>query len=867
MDHPQVSTSAFRGRRTSRKTHWTVHWMDRLAQWAITVGGMGTILTVFTVCLFLFWVVLPLFESPTIKKTGEFTPPPEILSGSVIQVGMDEYQILGWVLSSGGNLTVFRADNGTIVEQRSLALDRTITAVSLASTGDSGLLGFNDGRIQVGRFGITTDYVESDALPESIRNSKVGEIADWENGVVVHTTDGQFRLHRFDVELREPMQIAQTSICLIDHAIRSNGLIFCALSDDNTLTIDSLSEQKNLLTGKIKYKPESAIVPFTPPPGKGKPHSLKITGLGDNVFVIWEDGYAMRFNTQTMKQPFLAEELNLLGDGAQVTALQFLIGRNTLFVGDNAGRVRGWFRTRADDAKTPDGVKLVMAHEMVKANCAVASLSASQRSRVIAAGYADGWMRLFQATSNALMIEVPTPGKQPITALAIASKDDGLFAITPKEFLRYFSDFKYPEATLAATFKPVWYEGFPKPAHIWQSSSGTDDFEPKYGLIPLIFGTVKATFYSMLFGVPLALLAAIYTSEFMHPRVKRLVKPAVELMASLPSVVLGFLAALVFAPFVEKVLPTALVSFITIPLAFAVGALLWQLLPHRWTLKVQRNRFFFIVACFPFGLGAACLLGPWVEAWFTAGDIMAWLNRQTGSGTIGWVFVFLPVSALGVLVCNAAWINPWIRARAGNWSRSLYAWIEAGRFLLGSFAALGGAIVIGAFLTDLGFDPRGSVLSTYDQRNALIVGFMMGFAIIPIIYTIAEDALSSVPEHLRSASLGCGATPWQTAIYVIIPTAMSGLFSAVMIGLGRAVGETMIVLMAAGNTPVLDLNIFNGFRTLSANIAVELPEAVRNSAHYRTLFLAALTLFIMTFILNTIAEVVRLRFRKRAFEL
>jgi phosphate transport system permease protein len=96
---------------------------------------------------------------------------------------------------------------------------------------------------------------------------------------------------------------------------------------------------------------------------------------------------------------------------------------------------------------------------------------------------------------------------------------------------------------------------------------------------------------------------------------------------------------------------------------------------------------------------------------------------------------------------------------------------------------------------------------------------------------------------------------------------MSGLFSATMIGLGRAVGETMIVLMAAGNTPVLELNIFNGFRSLSANIAVELPEAVRNSSHYRTLFLAALVLFLMTFLVNTVAEAIRQRFRKRAFQL
>ena len=186
-------------------------------------------------------------------------------------------------------------------------------------------------------------------------------------------------------------------------------------------------------------------------------------------------------------------------------------------------------------------------------------------------------------------------------------------------------------------------------------------------------------------------------------------------------------------------------------------------------------------------------------------------------------------------------------------------------FMILPFASL--SLVAAWLVSALGFDPRGGIIDTYVQRNALVVGFVMGFAIIPIIYTISEDALTAVPEHLRSASLGAGATPWQTATRVIVPTAMSGLFSAVMIGLGRAVGETMIVLMAAGNTPLMEWNVFNGFRTLSANIAVELPEAVRDSTHYRTLFLTALVLFAMTFVLNTIAEIVRMRFRKKAFEL
>jgi phosphate transport system permease protein len=155
----------------------------------------------------------------------------------------------------------------------------------------------------------------------------------------------------------------------------------------------------------------------------------------------------------------------------------------------------------------------------------------------------------------------------------------------------------------------------------------------------------------------------------------------------------------------------------------------------------------------------------------------------------------------------------------------------------------------------------------YDQRNAVVVGLAMGFAVIPIIFAISEDAFSNVPKTLISGSLALGADRWQTVTRVVLPTASPGIFSAVMIGFGRAVGETMIVLMATGNTPILDWNAFNGFRTLSANIAVEIPEAPIGGTLYRVLFFAALLLFAMTFAVNTAAELVRQRLRRKYAEL
>jgi phosphate transport system permease protein len=333
-------------------------------------------------------------------------------------------------------------------------------------------------------------------------------------------------------------------------------------------------------------------------------------------------------------------------------------------------------------------------------------------------------------------------------------------------------------------FGKVWYEGYAQPEYVWQSTGATDDFEPKLSLMPLIFGTIKGTLYAMLFAVPLSVAGALYTSQFVHPAIKAKIKPAVEIMAALPSVVIGFLAGLYLASAVERHLVAVFLMLVLMPVFGTAGVLVWRMVPagvaHR--LKAGAE----IVVILPLLLLAgwvALYLGPVVEGWLFAGDSRSWIQ-----------------SALGL---------------------------------------------------------------TYDQRNCLVVGLAMGFAVIPIIFTISEDAFTSVPSSLTAASLALGASRWQTAVRVVLPTASPGVFSAVMVGFGRAVGETMIVLMATGNTPVMEWSIFNGIRTLSANIAVEIPEAPYGGTLYRTLFLAAALLFLMTFLVNTIAEVIRQRLRDR----
>jgi phosphate transport system permease protein len=330
----------------------------------------------------------------------------------------------------------------------------------------------------------------------------------------------------------------------------------------------------------------------------------------------------------------------------------------------------------------------------------------------------------------------------------------------------------------------VWYEGYDRPEFVWQSTGGADDFEPKFSLTPLIYGTLKATFYALLFAIPTAVAAALYASLFAPVRVRRLVKPVVEIMAALPSVVIGFLAGLWLAPRVERATAGTLMLFPLVPLVMVGCALALRALPRKIAARLTAAReMAILVILVVFAVWLAYAIGPLVERAVFAGDFKAWL-----------------------------------------------------------------------FST---FEER------YDPRNSLVIGFAMGFAVIPMIFTISEDAFSNVPQHLSAASLALGASRWQTAVRVVVPTASPGVFSAVMIGFGRAVGETMIVLMATGNTPIMDWSIFNGMRTLSANIAVEIPEAPFGGTLYRVLFLASAMLFVMTFAVNTAAEIVRQRLRRK----
>jgi len=410
-------------------------------------------------------------------------------------------------------------------------------------------------------------------------------------------------------------------------------------------------------------------------------------------------------------------------------------------------------------------------------------LAGSDRGRTFLVGTESGHVALYHSTSGRQLL-IDDWGDGPVTVLSMDPKADGAVARVGSAVARRAIHNPHPEVSLRTLFLPVWYEGYAAPKWVWQSTGGTDAFEPKMSLWPLIFGTLKATLYAMLLSVPVALMAAVYVSRLAPPWLQTTVKPTLELMAAVPSVVVGFLAALWLAPRLEKTLLAAGLGFLLLPLAVAIGLGLWRLVPRDLRLRAPEGTELVVLAIA--GLLLLAVVPPLarvLEAAVFGGDFQRWL------------------------------------------------------------------------FTDLGV--------RYDQRNALVVGLGLGFAVIPVIFTIAEDACSAVPDALVNASRALGATRWQTAVRLVVPAASPGLFAAVMLGLGRAVGETMIVLMAAGNTPLLDVSPFNGMRTMSAAIAVEIPEAPVGGTLFRVLFLTGTLLFVFTFLLTTVADLVGTHLRKR----
>ena len=330
---------------------------------------------------------------------------------------------------------------------------------------------------------------------------------------------------------------------------------------------------------------------------------------------------------------------------------------------------------------------------------------------------------------------------------------------------------------------PIEYEGYPSEAYLWLPLPSAQRAEPKYSMVPLIFGTLKAALLALLFSAPLSLGCAIYVGCFMSEAQRQRVRPAIDMLTAFPTVVLGAIGLFWLAPRFGEFL-SALIG---------------------------------VIALFPI----LAILGVFV----VRGLGWRWVRHDALDD---WPLRLLPLVLLVIAAGAAAGLSGAARLPGGS--------LEA--YLLSSGVSI-------------------------SYFNSLLVGIVLGLAITPTIFSIAEEAIHAVPRNLAAGALALGSTPWQGYRDVVLPLALPGMIAAIMVGFGRAAGETMILVMLSGNTGIMDLSIFEGLRSVSASLALELPEAPKTSSHYQVLFVMGLLLFGLTFIVNTMAEIIRARVRMR----
>ncbi len=722
---------------------------DRIAKHSMTFGGISIIIAIVLIFFYLLYVVLPLLLPASMKEIQAF-PIPLKEYGETVYLAIEEKNVLGLRITEHAQAIFFQTRDGKIVLERSLLpKEIKVTSFAMANAGSHVLaFGLQDGRALVIKpvFKITYEGDLRVITPEIV----------YPMGEEPLTIDdrGQALTH-LDVQLgdEENTLIAVTA----DNRLLFSGFTKTVSFFDESVNIEKVNSELALQQAKIEH--------------------LLLEKGQKTLYVADDKGQIWHIDVTDKTAPQILQRVRVVPAGLKITALEFLTGDISLLVGDSEGRISQWFLVR-DEKNNQVLTKIREFHEQDQA---ITSISSEERRKGFLATDAGGKLGLYHSTAHESILQVSISAG-PLTRAVISPRADTALIEDKEGLLKVWHiENRHPEVSLSSLWGKVWYESHEQPKYIWQSSAANSDFEPKFSLTPLMFGTLKGAFYAMLIAIPLAILGALYTAYFMSPSMRKLVKPTIEIMEALPTVILGFLAGLWLAPIVETHLPGVFALLIFLPLGVLGFAYLWQFVPKQ----------------------------HWVsEGWHSA--------------------VLIPVIIL----------LSWAAFATGH---SLEILLFGGDMR--------------QWLTDQGID--------FDQRNALVVGIAMGLAIIPCIFSITEDAIFSVPKHLTSGSLALGATPWQTMIRIVILTASPGIFSAVMIGIGRAVGETMIVLMATGNTAIMDFNIFEGLRTLSANIAVEMPESEVNSTHYRLLFLSGLVLFIFTFFFNTLAEIVRQRLRRK----
>ncbi len=294
-----------------------------------------------------------------------------------------------------------------------------------------------------------------------------------------------------------------------------------------------ISQNENLFTGETEQELSSTSLPDL---GLDIQKMLLMPDLSW-LLVAGENGKMAVVNLQNQNHPVITQVLD--ASSTPITTFDLLLGGNALLIGNEAGQVAQWFLVRNEKSEWT----MTKIREFETGQAAITDLAIEHRRKGFATIDKAGELRIYNTTANANVL-AERVAQANASMIALAPRANAILIEEAGMLALLHIDNEHPEVSWSALWGEVWYEGHEQPKYIWQSSAANNDFEPKYSLMPLAFGTLKAAFYAMLLATPLAICGAIYTAYFMVPALRRKVKPVIELMEALPTVILGFLAGL-----------------------------------------------------------------------------------------------------------------------------------------------------------------------------------------------------------------------------------------------------------------------------------------------------------------------------------
>lgn len=509
--------------RRRKATSASVLITDKIADWGITIGGLMVIVAVFGIMVFLAQVVVPLFLGGDVQRTRSYsvTPPKPLAWTSV-----DEYQTIGIRIAADGQVSSFHLDTGKALD--SVQLDfggATATSIGATDRRSDVAFGFADGTVRFGSIAPKVEILRGDALPTGAQELNDRDLTDGAD-VYSRIPGGQLRKISLEVSLNEPQKISDDGQPIIAIDYRTGGTVerptrsFVTIDAAGVARISRTETQINLLTRKATTRVLSSTLPELP--AGLHVSNVLLTGQADQVYVADETGDIYRYDTRDFAAPRLAEKFDAFPGDQRLTVMGFLNGEQGLVAGGSEGAVRVFYRLQPENAGTEDGYKLVLIRELESHSAPVVNFASSQRNKSLVTMDMDGNVWLRHNTSNQTLLKLKRkPLSDQGTQMLLAPRNDAVLVADASGQVNFWTfNVPHPEVTPQTIFGKVWYEGYLEPSYTWQSSSGTDVFEPKFSLTPLIFGTLKATVYSLIFAIPIALLGAIYTSEFLHNRIR-----------------------------------------------------------------------------------------------------------------------------------------------------------------------------------------------------------------------------------------------------------------------------------------------------------------------------------------------------------